>query len=350
MERPNQQKARDQSAEGKPFPMAAQHRPRKPDKDHGEPAHERSRVKTVFGEPVFALIEPHALECGSHNDEQQDDLNACQRPKQALVGRVLLAEQPMSKKQEGKHQRCNRDEFEEAAPGVLGVGETRSDSHQRGAAKEVMNLHQHEGEEEQVEQPQGDAYFDDAQPRRRQLKSRGKIPFASDRCSTQESGNNPGEECRQNAVSQQAEEVHAEHTRDDAAKYGVRAHEESAEKQEQGETNGKPASDGQGPPGGLTVENLSPPDAAEDEQRGAQCDVESRHDSRSGVLDDLRRDKATSLRAQHEKRKRNQDGQKVEQLQGDRVVPRERRRENDDGSEQPSASSQTFLSRANGHG
>ena len=79
--------------------MAAQHGRRKPDKDDRQPAHERSRVKTVFGQTIFALIEPHAVGSGSHNDEQQDDLSPCQRPKQALVGGVLLAEQPMREKQ-----------------------------------------------------------------------------------------------------------------------------------------------------------------------------------------------------------------------------------------------------------
>src|SRR2546430_9962287 len=106
-----------------------------------------------------------------------------------------------------------------------------------------MNLHQHEGEEKQVEQPQGDAYFDDAQPRRRQVKPPGKIPFASDHCSPQEAGDNPGHEGGQERMTQQAEEVQVKNAGDNAVENRITGHEESAEEKQQRESNEKPAPD-----------------------------------------------------------------------------------------------------------
>src|SRR2546426_3788652 len=37
---------------------------------------------TLFRSAVFHLIEPHALDSGSHDDEKQQDLDPCQHTKQ----------------------------------------------------------------------------------------------------------------------------------------------------------------------------------------------------------------------------------------------------------------------------
>src|ERR1043166_9067095 len=57
-------------------------------------------------------------------------------------------------RERGEHEGAGRHELEEAAAGVLGIGEAARGEDERGAAEQVAQLNDHEDEKQQVHQAQ----------------------------------------------------------------------------------------------------------------------------------------------------------------------------------------------------
>ena len=69
-------------------------------------------------------------------------------------------ERPVEEKEHRQQQRCRRHELEEAAAGVLRVGEVQAGFDRAFAAEEVAHLHRHEQREQRDERADDDDDLD----------------------------------------------------------------------------------------------------------------------------------------------------------------------------------------------
>ena len=111
-------------------------------------AYTRSSVR-----PEVLHVQPHPLQRRRDHDAEQREQN---RREPAEHPPATPGEGPVGEQQDRQRQRRHGDELEEAVPRVLRVGEVRLSDDERAASEQVTELDDDEGEEEHVEDCEGD--------------------------------------------------------------------------------------------------------------------------------------------------------------------------------------------------
>ena len=98
------------------------------------------------------LIEPKSLECGSSDDELEPDENRRQSPYKLYA----VPDNGIRREDHRQNEQRDRDELEEAVPGVLGIRQVRPPLHERATAEQIASLNGDEGGERQHESTERD--------------------------------------------------------------------------------------------------------------------------------------------------------------------------------------------------
>ena len=118
------------------------------------------------GEAVHRFVKIHAAHCRHQHDRRQGHQHDRQPGENALVAPFGADRDMIQPQRQPQREHGNRHQLEEAAPGILGVGQAAVGDDLL-AAEEVGKLHQHEHAKQHIHQPQHNAGLDDAQPEQR---------------------------------------------------------------------------------------------------------------------------------------------------------------------------------------
>ena len=151
VERESRGETCDHHADREVPPASSENGRREPGEDDREPHDDSGRVHAELGEAVDALVEPHPLQGGGHDDEREREQRRGQEaecPRAAPGG--------VDREQQRQHEQRHGDELEEAVARVLRVRQVRAHLHEVGAAEQVAELDDDEGEKQDVERRERD--------------------------------------------------------------------------------------------------------------------------------------------------------------------------------------------------
>ena len=140
MQADNQRERGEGSPECEVLPPPAQDGEREPEKDDGEPAHERHCVEAQLGQAAGVLIELHAEHRRREYHGQENNLHSGLGGEQALGTGILGVLEAVQTEEERQDERGDPDQFKEAGAGVLGVGQPRRGRDRCRATEEVAKL------------------------------------------------------------------------------------------------------------------------------------------------------------------------------------------------------------------
>ena len=322
-----------QYSEGEAPALPAQRRPAEPRGDAGEVQHEGGRVQADFRKPVRTHVQSHALEGGRHDDSEQQEQDGRELPERALVLRRLVAEQPVGAGEQGEHEGAGRHELEEAAAGVLRVGEAARGDDERGAAEQVSQLNDDEDQKQQVDEPQRGRHGNDAE-------REPALPFGSrhertDQCAPEVSRHQRPPHGEQDYVRQQVAEVDVEGTGNHGPEHAVGRGKQTSEHHEQGERQRRAQRRSPDLPHPSFTGELPPRYVVTDERDDAQPRVQGAGDAGMDVVPRLAPAQRDALEAQAGDRQEDHEADGVEQMEDRRVARDEVRGDEQRGAGEP---------------
>ncbi len=222
------------------------------------------------------------------------------------------------------------DEFEEAAACVIRVSQPRGSLNQRRATEEIANLHDHESQEEQIEQAQHQSHFDGTKGEGREAFLRGYGQFLPKQQSSQVPTDAQGNERDHHEVG----EVNMQDAVDEVLEDGVRCHEERAENQH-GQKGKRSAAQHCRAASGLAAERLLPFGIPKEEGEHSERGIKSCDEAAQSIFHQAGSPQVAALGSQHHQRQSCQQPQQVERAQSQRVVPQESEGKEQDRQQQP---------------
>ena len=151
VERGEHQPPRQQRARPEALAPAPQHRRDEPAENDHQPAHERRRVEPQLGQAELRRVEPHPEERGGehHVEEQEHDARTAGERGARRAG-SRWSSQSVRGQEQRQRERRDGHQLEEPPPRIFSVAHARQLAHELVPAEEVAELHQHEGDKQQV--------------------------------------------------------------------------------------------------------------------------------------------------------------------------------------------------------